>query len=243
MKTKKILIILFGILMLIIPISNKSYAKIQSNDETDVANKSIPVWMEEIRQMEQLGGGLGLEETIGDKLLSNNGVNNLDCHMQKNTEYGGLVILSASSYGNPEKVENGQTTTGNASGVVMNINGEWTAAGTMSSVGVYANAQTRYKSVYASDNYVAKDGDAITETEGWHGSTDNTWIHNTGGISGNSTTGLLRAYKGSIFSYYGYGANYWYSGSGQGWIPHPAYDAFYSKLHPCRAVIVVGKGF
>ena len=68
--------------------------------------------------------------------------------MQKNTEYGGLVILSASSYGNPEKIENGQTTTGNASGVVMNINGEWTSAGTLSWVGVYNNAQKRYKNIY-----------------------------------------------------------------------------------------------
>ena len=250
MKTKKMLIILFGILILIMCINSNSYARVQSNDESPIASKSIPQWMQQIRQMEQLGGGLGLEETINGQLLSNNGVNNLDCHMQKNTEYGGLAILSASSYGNPEKITNGQTTTGNASGVVMNINGEWTSAGTISWNSVYTNAQKRYKNIY-NMNYAAKAGDAITETAGWHGSTNNTWLSwknvwNGANIDQNANcyAGLVRAYSGSIFSYYGYAADITFVGwDDGGWGVSKQHPAYFEQKHPSRAVIVVGKGF
>lgn len=171
--------------------------------------------------------------------------------MQKNTEYGGLVILSASSYGNPEKIENGQTTTGNASGVVMNINGEWTSAGTLSWVGVYNNAQKRYKNIY-NENYVAKKGDAIMETNGWHGSIENTWLKRVNVWNGydgvgvctvNDYAGIVRAYNGSVFSYYGYAADISYGGTGKGWYVSKQYPAYYEQKHPARASIVVGEGF
>lgn len=174
MKTKKILIILSTLLLAVVFINNKSYAVLQSNGGT-VATKDIGTWMTQIRNMEAIGGSLGLEETVNGNLLTNGNKNNLDCHMEKNTEYGAMAILSASSYGNPEKIQNGGTTTGNNSGVVININKEWVAAGTISSCSQYANASPRYKNVYT-NSYVAKKGDAVTETNGWHGSTSSVWI-------------------------------------------------------------------
>ena len=122
--------------------------------------------------------------------------NNVDVHMEKNTEYGAMAILSASSYGNPNKIASRETTTGNKTGIYINLNNEMVSAGTLQRSTQYTSANERYKNYYTSA-YVAKVGDAISETEGWHGSTNNRWLNssNGGGI-------LLRAYSGSIFSYY-----------------------------------------
>ena len=118
--------------------------------------------------------------------------------MEKNTEYGAMAILSASSYGNQSKIENGGTTTGNKSGVYINLNKEWVSAGNITELGAYRNANGKYKNVYTTSD-IAKNGDAISETAGWHGSGASTWIET------NFSSGLLRAYSGSIFSYYGKG--------------------------------------
>ena len=55
MQIKKILIILFVMLLLTICTINKSYAILQSNGG-EISSKSIPEWMTQIRNMEQLGG-------------------------------------------------------------------------------------------------------------------------------------------------------------------------------------------
>ena len=189
-------------------------------------------------------------------LTASSDSNNIDVHMQKNTEYGALAILSASSYGNPNKINDGETTTGNVTGAVMKLNSEWVAAGNLSKVTNYANAVGRYKNIvndlqasgsggmnvtiYA--KYVSRVGDAISETKGWHGSDVSEWIsytrHRDFGQDGTIYTGLLRSYSGSIFSYYGYGG-YWgpYASSIDG-----SGDAYYGKGHTTRAVIVQGEG-
>lgn len=251
MKRKQILITLLGtILLAILFINNKSYAVLQSNGGT-IATKDVGSWMSQIRNMEANGGSLGLTETINGNLTPSSGSNNLDCHMEKNTEYGAMAILSASSYGNPEKIENGGTTTGNASGVKMNLNKEWVAAGAMSHNSAYTNASSRYKNQYSKRSpyregnyekywgvlYEHRNGDALTETSGWHGSGASTWISSQydadseyGPLGG---AGLLRAYSGSIFSYYGCGA-----------LSGPKADnAHFKKPWASRAVIVVGEGF
>lgn len=253
MKTKKILIILSTLLLAVVFINNKSYAVLQSNGGT-VATKDIGTWMTQIRNMEAIGGSLGLEETIAGNLLTNGDTNNLDCHMEKNTEYGAMAILSASSYGNPEKIENGGTTTGNNSGVVININKEWTAAGILSACSQYANASARYKNTYSqgsgySVTYAKKNGDAITETSGWHGSSASTWLSSAltqdygpgAKYYASSGAGLLRAYSGSIFSYYGYCENY-KNGNVAG-LASGVQNAFFEKAWASRAVIVIGEGF
>ncbi len=114
----------FGALVLLGTTSSKAVLQSNGNVGTQYA---LINGMTEIRKMEQLGGAMGLSESINSDLTTNGDPNNIDVHMQKNTEYGALAILSASSYGNPSKVNDGETTTGNATGVVMKINSEWVA--------------------------------------------------------------------------------------------------------------------
>lgn len=79
-----------------------------------------------VRKMEELGGAMGLTETLNDNLTSTTS-NNIDVHIERNTEYGAMAILSVSNYGNPSKIKNGETTTGNKSGIVINFNNEVTS--------------------------------------------------------------------------------------------------------------------
>lgn len=258
MKVKKNLILVLGTLLLIIVfINNKSYAVLQSNGGI-VATKDVGSWITQIRNMEAIGGGLGLTETINGKLISTTQANNLDCHMEKNTEFGAMAILSASSYGNPEKIESGGTTTGNESGVKININKEWVAAGIIGACSAYANASSRYKNLYDTRKedgctqviYEYKNGDAITETNGWHGSGASTWILSktmdsmySGRYNTVNSAGLLRSYAGSIFSYYGYSNSNDKYGYVETEYIKTMQDADFSKLWASRAVIVIGEGF
>ena len=157
-----------------------------------------------------------------------------------------MAILSASSYGNPNKINDGDTTTGNSSGIVIKLNKEWVAAGRISGASTYVNASSRYKDNYEY-SYVAKKGDTISETAGWHGSGSSTWLKATmywgrddyGRDTVNYYCGLLRSYSGSIFSYYGYGVDY---NRGTGIYENHYYDAYFGKGWPTRAAIVVGAG-
>lgn len=211
--------IIFAIIVLV---ANKSNAGLQSNGDTP-ATKGINTWMLEIRKMQTAGGTLGLSDTIDTTTLTSNNTN-LDIHMEKNTEFGAMALLSASSYGKPDKINDGETTTGNKSGIYININKEWVAAG---SQGLATNVNSRYKNVYTIKDkytvpYAPKVGDAVEETKGWHSSGSSQWIYfNTNG-------GVLRAYSGSIFSYYAYAYN------------SSAYDAYANKPWATRAVIVNG---
>ncbi len=218
-KTKTFLTIFLIILATMIIMPNVSNAALQANGGTP-ATKTIDQWMLQIRQMQSAGGTLGLTDTINETGLKSENTN-LDIHMEKNTEFGAMAILSASSYGKPDKVNTGETTTGNKTGVVINLNKEWVAAGTISSTTTYRQAVGRYKNAYTT-TYTAKVGDAINETNGWHGSSA-FWLAN------DNYSGLLRSYSGSLFSYYGLGSNL-------------GYDAHYTRPWASRACVVVGSG-
>lgn len=231
MKTKAKLIgciIVLSVIMMYIP--TKSKAGLQANGES-VKQDSINNWLFNVRQMESSGGTLGLTDSINQTNLTSSAEtsNNLDIHMEKNTEYGAMAILSASSYGKPDKVNDGETTTGNKSGIYININKEWVAAGALTELSRYVNANPRYKNYYT-NSYVAKYGDAIEETKGWHGSGASAWV---GGYY-TSQAGLLRAYNGSLFSYYGT--------EGNGMYPWNRFDANCQKPWATRAVVVIGEG-
>lgn len=211
--------VIFGAMVLLGTGSSK--AVLQSNGN-DGAAYSLGYWMLNVRKMEELGGAMGLSETVGSNLTSSSDANNIDVHMEKNTEYGALAILSASSYGNPNKVNDGETTTGNATGVVMKLNYEWTAASIDNIFSGYVN---RYKNIYYG-NYSAKRGDAIAETFGWHGS-NYSWRPWVG------SSGVLRSNSSGIFSYWVDSANYNWMNYGSAYI-----DMGYRS----RAVIVQGDG-
>ena len=219
---------LSAVLLIANPI--KANAALQANGNSPT-QQDIAYWIENIRKMEEVGGTLGLTDTINTTidttnytyLTSGSASNNLDIHMEKNSEYGAMAILSASAYGNPNVIEDGGTTTGNKSGVYINMNSEWVLCGTISDLQNYSYASAKYKDVYTG-TYIAKAGDAINETKEWHNSVSSAWALYIG------HSGLLRAYRGSIFSYYTDGN-------------HEGAYALYTKWHPTRAVVVIGNGF
>ena len=214
---KNIAIFLFLIIFIILN-TGKSKAVLQANGN-ESAIYTIEDWMLNVRKMEELGGAMGLEEILNTDLTSSSTSNNIDVHMEKNTEYGALAILSASSYGNPNKVEDGNTTTGNSTGVVMKINREWVAAFDQNRV--YGEA-SRYSNLY--ERNTEKNGDATEETKGWHGSGTSVWFDQ--GM-------MARSLLGSIFSFHA------------SWRPvagTSGYGAYSSSTYATRAVVVSGEG-
>ena len=217
----------FGAMVLLGTGSSK--AVLQSNGN-DGATYNLSDWMKNVRKMEEQGGAMGLSETLNDNLTSSSSSNNIDVHMQKNTEYGALAILSASSYGNPNKINDGETTTGNATGVVMKFKPEFTAAAgsdLSSNASIFKVSSLRYKNIYQPTIAGGKIGDSI-DIGNWHGSTSTTWFTGPFGYTYMST--VLRNMSGSIFSYYCYGDERFGSG------------AAYNASNYTRAVVVQGEG-
>lgn len=122
---KKIISILFITCMCLVCMPNLNFAVLQSNGNTPAAY-GLNDYIVNVRKMEELGGAMGLTETLNDNLTSTTS-NNIDVHIERNTEYGAMAILSVSNYGNPSKIKNGETTTGNKSGIVINFNNEVTS--------------------------------------------------------------------------------------------------------------------
>ena len=222
-KNKILTAMVFGTILSGLIIPNKANAALQSNGGTP-AKKDLSTWMLQIRQMQELGGTLGRIDSVDTTNLTS-GATDLDIHMEKNTEYGAMAILSASAYGNPNKINDGETTTGNSTGIVMNLNNERVSAGSEStSVTMFASASKKYKNVYNTKNDlpISKLGDA-TDLGKWHkGYTE--WSYYNW-----SSFAVLRSFNStSIFSYYG---------CMDGDNPGGA-----SKKASSRAVIVVGTG-
>ena len=152
-RGKKLLVIIL-ILWIGMMQTSKVEAALQSNGGTPL-KANLNDWIYYTRKMQEAGGTLGLTDTINEDLTSNN--KDLDIHMEKNTEYGAMVILSASSYGNPNKITDGQTTTGNASGIVMKLNKEWVAAGVNNTWAEKMKGATkRYWNVYTGNGNSVK---------------------------------------------------------------------------------------
>ena len=239
-KSKSFLIVALVVIACICMHTNKVEGALQSNGGTP-ATKTVNDWITGIRQMQATGQALGLTDTIDETNLTSAN-KNLDIHMQKNTEYGALVILGASAYGNPEEMNtNGVTTTGNKTGVIMQLNKERVAAGMSNTSAVsMRNASGRYKNQYTAPTYTEKVGDAVETVGSWHGATNNSWIRSNENKSYSIVHGcLLRSYSGSVFSYYGYG--YGDYGAGANAVKNWK-DAHYGKEWASRAVVVVGSG-
>lgn len=223
---KKIISILFITCMCLVCMPNLNFAVLQSNGNT-TARYPLNTWPSKIREMEKLGGAMGLTETLNDNLTSTTS-NNIDVHMEKNTEYGAMAILSASSYGNPNIIANGDTTTGNKTGIVINLNTEWASARNENGIGIINTIANRYVDIYKYNNkdYVSKYGDATIETKSWHNSKDSKFFE----INYADNTGMKRALSNSIFGYSGYHSAYT-GGDGDG----------RNYSYRSRAVVVCGK--
>ena len=199
MKLTKRIIVMFLIVLSVLLETNNVNAALQSSGGTPakyVANN----WIIPIRQMESIGGGFGLSETINTNLTPSSG----------------------SSYGNPSKITSGKTTTGNETGIVINLSGEWISAGTQYTT-IFKSIHNKYKNIYSGNT--TKKGDATTETNGWHGTSGNVWWHYN-----EPTAGMVRGING-IFSYI----------SGRG--TTTGYDLGYvGQKYATRCVVIVGEG-
>lgn len=204
-------------------ISNKvqAAASLQSNGANPVY-LNVNDWLTRIRQMQAPGGTLGLTDEISETNLTSEN-KDLDIHMQKNTEYGAMTILATSSYGNPNTIENGETTTGNKTGVVMYSRGEWTSASLEESgIEKFQIASKRYKDIYTTDFEQKKVGDA-NELYTWRNSCLRWWI--------DTNQAVLRTYDSGIFAIGHYTPDYF-----------PASHAYARYGFTCRAVVITGSG-
>lgn len=225
MKRKYVIItILITILIVFITVP-KSNAALQSNGNAGITMLNGS-WLLNIRRMEALGGGMGLTESIQANLTPTTPSNNLDVHMEKNSEYGAMAILSSSSYGNPNKIVSGGTTTGNKTGIYIPRSdvGEYIAAAntyatradkfTICEKNNFYYAVGKYKTLYdysVNSVSVAK-GDACSETSGWHGG-DKTWYTDW-------TYDIIRG-TGSVFGFQ---------------------KTYHDQSKPSRAAMVCGEG-
>lgn len=172
MRIKKIVVIIIGtaLISLVLPIKN-CYAIVQSNKLTHASPTytNWTAWMTNMRTVESGTGAMGLSETYNSSTLApTTPENDVDVHLMKNTEYGALVLLSASAYGTFDKSNaKPETTTGNNTGVYMNYSSYQYTSGVLSGIASY---QSKYINQYGN----AKVGDATTEIGTW-----NTWRKNT----------------------------------------------------------------
>lgn len=220
MNKKIILVSLMLITLIYIPtISN---AALQANGKSFKID-TLEKWLLNIRKMEATGGTLGLSDTINENDLTSSASNsnNLDIHMELNTEYGAMAILSASSYGNPNKINDGETTTGNKSGIYIYSNSKEATSAALEnlSLNIFNKANLKYKNIYNIGPFVPKIGDATIETAGWHGARE-------ADTSLNSSRYFLR-YTG-VFGYRCYENN--------------SSGANLDGSYITRAVVVVGEG-
>ena len=186
-KTKQkmlafILVVAFAILM---PFSNVK-ASLQANPNTHNTKGDYETnWMSNIRSMEKPGEAMGLSETLNSDLTASSDSNGIDVHMMKSTEYGAIAILSASGYGNPQKLQNSteKTTTGNKTGVYFSgANWEWVAGGLQGSI--FGGVNSKYYDSYTGAQASAKVGDALGTSgttnpgcAGWHSASYANWVY------------------------------------------------------------------
>ena len=98
---KIILIITFSILLNILLQPKVFAAGAQASGTTGTLyNKTVSYFFELIRQMETITGTLGVSSNIDTTTGLDSTGNGIDCHLEKNTEYGTITLLAASEYGN-----------------------------------------------------------------------------------------------------------------------------------------------
>ncbi len=210
-KTKQkmlafILVVAFAILM---PFSNVK-ASLQANPNTHNKKEDVPTnWMSNIRSMEKSGEAMGLSETLNSDLTASSDSNGIDVHMMKSTEYGAIAILSASGYGNPQKLQNSteKTTTGNKTGVYFSgANWEWVAGGLQGSI--FGGVNSKYYDSYTGAQESAKVGDALGTSgttnpgcAGWHSASSTGWVDGSNPYFLRDNGGLFSFYLS--YSFYG----------------------------------------
>ena len=153
----------------------------QASGPSSLRFKNVSYFFELIRAMETSTGTLGKNSNINTDTYVDNSGNGIDCHLEKNTEYGTITLLAASEYGNATSTDSASTGLG-STGVFQMSNGysEY-VANTYSSekdgtptTNDYNGALTRADSRYVNKYYGSKHsitGDGLIETDGAGGDT------------------------------------------------------------------------
>lgn len=154
----------------------------QASGTSSLYEPHVSYFFELIRAMETSTGTLGKSSNINSETtyVDSSG-NGIDCHLEKNTEYGTITLLAASEYGNATSTDNASTGLG-STGVFQMCNGQCEyVANTYSSekdgtptTNNYNGALTRADSRYVNKYYGSKHsitGDGLIETDGAGGST------------------------------------------------------------------------
>ena len=210
-KLKLISLVVLLAVMVLLPVGNVK-ASLQANPNTHNKKVDLPTnWMTNIRSMEKSGEAMGLSETLNSDLTASSDSNGIDVHMMKSTEYGAIAILSASGYGNPQKLQNSteKTTTGNKTGVYFSgANWEWVAGGLQGNI--FGGVNSKYYDSYTASQESAKVGDALgtsgTTNPGcteWHSASNPLWV-------GSGSSPYFERDNGGLFSFYingDYGSN------------------------------------
>ena len=200
-KLKLISLVVLLAVMVLLPVGNVK-ASLQANPNTHNKKVDLPTnWMTNIRSMENSGEAMGLSEILNSDLTASSDSNGIDVHMMKSTEYGAIAILSASGYGNPQKLQNSteKTTTGNKTGVYFSgANWEWVAGGLQGSI--FGGVNSKYYDSYTGAQASAKVGDALGTSgttnpgcAGWHSASIAGWV--------NGSYPYFRRDGGGLFSF------------------------------------------
>lgn len=189
----------------------------QASGTSNLRNKTVSYFFELIRAMETSTGTLGKSSNINTDTYVDNSGNGIDCHLEKNTEYGTITLLAASEYGNATSTDSASTGLG-STGVFQMNNGpiyEY-VANTYSSekdgtptTNDYNGALTRADSRYVNKYYGSKHsitGDGLIETDGAGGHT--TFVSSDGPVFCRGYGGLFgyNGVNGSYYSYSGFSA-------------------------------------
>ena len=144
-------------------------------------NKNVSYFFELIRAMETPTGTLGKSSNINTSTYVDSSGNGIDCHLEKNTEYGTITLLAASEYGNATSTDSASTGLG-STGVFQMNNGNYEyVANTYSSTeggdpttysynGALTRADSRYVNKYFGSKHSIT-GDGLIDTDDWGGDT------------------------------------------------------------------------
>lgn len=219
MNQKKIIFVAIFVLTMLV-----GGIKVQANYQSrpDVASKksvNADTFFVNTRKIEESGQGMGLTSVIDANGNKTSGATGIDVHMMRNTEWGTIAILAASSYGQID--QNTQiglaksSTTGNNYGVFQmnDTTGEFVAGINSAVLTTHANlgkiklAPARYKDTYVGtlNNIPAKTGDGTSGTP--YGTQDWKGAQYKLGLGAGSKFIMVRGYgsvnatNNSIFSY------------------------------------------
>ena len=179
--SKKLFLSIIVILAILFMHKNVYAVGGQASSTSSLYNKDVSYFFELIRAMETPTGTLGKSSNINTSTYVDSSGNGIDCHLEKNTEYGTITLLAASEYGNTTSTDSASTGLG-ASGVFQMNNGNYEyVANTYSSTeggdpttNSYNGALTRADSRYVNKYFGSKHsitGDGLIDTDGWGGRT------------------------------------------------------------------------